>query len=140
MKRLSTRALEGALSAGGPGHAEAFEAHRGDCYRIFAVAEPSVADLDVVVRSSREVPIAADHGEAAWPVAIVQPDRPFCALEDDWYTVEVSARKGSGHFAAEVWVLRAPAAPPRPGRGPGARRAVKPRAPRRRLTRFDAAH
>ena len=117
MKRLSTRALEGTVSAGGAPLGEAFEAHRGDCFRIFAVAERSVADLDIVVRSSREAPIAADHGEGAWPVAIVQPDRPFCALEDDRYTFEVSAKKGSGRFAAEVWVLRAPAAP-RPGRGP----------------------
>jgi hypothetical protein len=117
MRRLSTRALEGRVSAGGPGLSEAFEAHRGDCFRVFAAAEPSVADLDVVVRSSREAPIAADHGEGAWPIAIVQPDRPFCALEDDRYTFEVSAKKGSGRFAAEVWVLRA-SAPPRPGRAP----------------------
>jgi hypothetical protein len=116
MKRLSKKALEGSVAAGGPAVAETFEARRGECYRIFAVAEPiqdagtGVADLDVVVRSSRGPAIAADHGEDPWP--IVQPDRPFCALEDDRYTVEVSARRGSGHFAAEVWVLhtRAPEA------------------------------
>jgi len=119
MKRLSTRALEGSVSAGRAGLTEAFEAHRGDCFRVFAVAEPSVADLDVVVRSSREAPIAADHGEGAWPIAIVQPDRPFCALEDDRYTFEVSARKGSGRFAAEVWVLRASSAR---NEGPGKER------------------
>jgi hypothetical protein len=72
------------------------------------VAEAGVADLDVVVRSSRGSAIAADHGEDPWP--IVQPDRPFCALEDDRYTFEVSAKRGSGRFAAEVWALR-PAPP-----------------------------
>lgn len=104
MKRLSREPLAGTVSAGGPSVSETFEAHRGACYRIFAVAEPGVTDLDVVVRSSRGAAIAADHGEDAWP--IVQPDRPFCALEDDRYTVEVSARRGSGRFAAEVWALR----------------------------------
>ncbi len=140
MKRLSTRALEGVVNAGAAAVSEAFDARRGECFRIFAVAEPSVADLDVVVRSSRGAPIAADHGEDAWP--IVQPDRPFCALEDDRYTFEVSARKGSGRFAAEVWVLHAPApaghAPHAAARAVAGAvaRAIKPRAPRRRrLTR-----
>jgi hypothetical protein len=104
MRRLSKSPLEGSVAAGGPAIAETFEARRGECYRIFAVAGAGVADLDVVVRSSRGPAIAADHGEDPWP--IVQPDRPFCALEDDHYTFEVSARRGSGRFAAEVWVLR----------------------------------
>jgi hypothetical protein len=106
MKRLSKRPIEGAVAAGGPGVSETFEARRGECYRVFAVAEPAVADLDVVVRSSRGAPVAADHGEDSWP--IVQPDRPFCPLADDRYTVEISARRGAGRFAAEVWALRTP--------------------------------
>ena len=48
---------------------------------MFAVAGSGVGDLDVVVKSSRGAALAADHGEDAWPV--VQPDRPFCPLEDD---------------------------------------------------------
>jgi hypothetical protein len=107
MKRLSTSPLEGSVTPGGPPVTEGFEARRGECYRVFAVAA-EVADLDVVIRSSRGTAIAADHGEDAWP--IVQPDRPFCALESDHYTVEVSAKRGSGRFAAEVWVLNSPEA------------------------------
>lgn len=109
MKRLSRQPMQGTVAPGGPAVTETFEAKRGECYRVFAVAESAgdagagVADLDVVVRSSRGAAIAADHGEDSWP--IVQPDRPFCALEDDRYTVEVSAKKGSGRFAAEVWAL-----------------------------------
>ena len=53
---------------GGPAVSESFEARRGECYRVFAVAEPGVTDLDVVVRSSRGAAIAADHGEDAWPI------------------------------------------------------------------------
>ena len=80
------------------------EAKRGECYRVFAVADATVTDLDVTVHSSRGAPVAADHGEDAWP--IVQPDRPFCPLEKDVYTLEIAAHRGHGRFAAEVWVLR----------------------------------
>ena len=106
MDRLSKKPFEGSVAEGQPPLSTTFPARRGECYRIFAVAEPAVADLDVTVRSSRGAAIAADHGEDAWP--IVQPDRPFCALEDDTFTVEISARQGSGGFAAEIWRLRAP--------------------------------
>ena len=119
MKRLSTRALQGSVSAGGTGLTEAFEARprrllprvrrRGALGRRpgrRGAIEPRRADR----RRSR-------RGRVAHP--IVQPDRPFCALEDDWYTFEVSARKGSGRFAAEVWVLRASSAR---NEGPGKER------------------
>jgi hypothetical protein len=106
MSRLSPQAIVGNVVEGQPAVSETFQARRGECYRIFAVASPTVTDLDVTVRSSRDMAIAADHGEDAWP--IVQPDRPFCALEDDALRVEISARRGQGRFAAEVWVLSAP--------------------------------
>jgi hypothetical protein len=104
MRRLSKAPFEGTAAEGAPPVTTSFEARRGECYRVFAVAEPSVGDLDVTVESSRGAPIAADHGEDAWP--IVQPDRPFCPLGDDRLAVSVAARKGHGRFAAEIWVLR----------------------------------
>jgi hypothetical protein len=109
MRRLSKKPIEGSVEEGGPSVTEMLEAKRGECYRIFAVAEPTVADLDVTVQSSRGAAIAADHSEDSWP--IVQPDRPFCPLADDRVTVEVSAHRGRGRFAAEVWVLRSPKGP-----------------------------
>ena len=97
------------MREGGPAVSETFEARRGECYPVFAAAEPAVVGLDVVVRSSRGSAVAGDHGDDAWP--IVQPDRPFCPLEDDHYTVEVTAKRGGGRFAAEVWALRSPRRP-----------------------------
>jgi hypothetical protein len=117
MHRLSRRPIEGAVAEGGPGVTEPLEARRGECYRIFAVAEPTVVDLDVTVQSSRGAAIAADHSEDSWP--IVQPDRPFCPLADDRAALEITARRGRGRFAAEVWVLRSPKAPGEPGKAPG---------------------
>jgi hypothetical protein len=104
MKRITEQAMSGSVSEGGAPTTSTLPAKLGECYRVFAVAEPSVADLDVAVQSSRGTLIAADHGEDAWP--IVQPDRPFCALEDDTLSIVVSAKKGSGRFAAEVFRLR----------------------------------
>ena len=105
MVRLSKKPIEGAVAepSAAPAPSESFAAVQGECYRIFAVAETSVGDLDVAVRSSRGVLIAADHGEDNWP--IVQPDRPFCALENDTFTVEFTSHRGWGRFAAEVWRL-----------------------------------
>lgn len=109
MRRLSRQPLEGSVAEGSPAVTEPLEARRGECYRIFAVAEPTVIDLDITVESSRGAGIAADHSEDSWP--IVQPDRPFCPLADDRVTLSITARRGRGRFAAEVWVLRSPKAP-----------------------------
>jgi hypothetical protein len=114
MHRLSRAPFEGTVAEGAPGITSTFDAKRGECYRVFAVAEATVSDLDVTVHSSRGAPVAADHGEDAWP--IVQPDRPFCPLEKDRYTLEIAAHRGHGRFAAEVWVLRT--ATPRSGARP----------------------
>jgi len=104
MHRHSKQPFEAEVAEGAPARTFDLEVKKGESYRIFAVAEPSVVDLDVVVRSSRGAQIAADHGEDAWP--IVQPDRPFCPLGDDTLTVELTARRGKGRMVAEVWSLR----------------------------------
>ncbi|MDC0682178.1 hypothetical protein [Sorangium atrum] len=104
MRRISPKPIEGQVAEGGAIVTEKLQAVRGACYRVFAVGGPGVLNLDVAVRSSRGAMIASDGTEDAWP--IVQPDRPFCPLEDDDATVEISARRGNGRFAAEVWMLK----------------------------------
>lgn len=103
MTRVDGPALEGLAVEGSPVAAGTVQAARGECLRVFAVADARVTDLDVVVRSSRGVVVGADHSEDRFP--IVQPDRPLCFLDDDEVTIEVSSR-GQGRFAAEVWRLR----------------------------------
>ena len=80
-----------------------FDANKGDCFRLFAVSEPTIPDLDVVVRSSRGTNVARDLTASTWP--IVGADGPMCAFGRDLFTIEVSARAGSGGFAAQLWVL-----------------------------------
>ncbi|WP_437683292.1 hypothetical protein [Sorangium sp. So ce131] len=104
MRRLSPKPIEGQVAEGGAIVTEKLQAVRGACYRVFAVAGPGIINLDVAVRSSRGAMIASDGSEDPWP--IVQPDRPFCPLEDDEAAVEISARRGAGRFAAEVWILK----------------------------------
>jgi hypothetical protein len=106
MWRLSTQPIEGHVAEGQPGVLETLKAVRGECYRLFAVGGPGVLNLDITLRSSRSSTIATDGSEDAWP--ILQPDRPFCPLENDTITVEISARRGEGRFVAEIWVLRTP--------------------------------
>jgi hypothetical protein len=100
--------LVGPLGEGEPPLTMTVDVVQGDCVRVFAVGESPDMDVHVVVKSGREKPVASDHSEDHFP--IVHPDRPFCALSDDTFTVELSARKGRGETAAEVWVLPAPKA------------------------------
>lgn len=105
MERVGKTPFEADVAEGDAPATFAVRAALGECFRVFAVGGPGVRDLDVVVRSSRGAPVAADHGDDRWPV--VQPDRPFCMLEDDTLSIEIGARAGRGHAAAEVWRLSA---------------------------------
>lgn len=106
MRRASRQAIVGLVGEHEPAVTSTFEAKRGACYRVLAAADPQVADLDVTIRSSRDVGVAGDHGKGR--LAIVQPDRPFCTFSDETFTVEIAARRGSGRFAAEVWAIGEP--------------------------------
>jgi hypothetical protein len=117
MRRVSDP-IQGAIEAGKTVHTSTFDVLSGECYRVFATAEATVTDLDVDVVTRHGARVASDHGEDGW--SIVQPDRPFCPLSDDTYTLEVKARLGRGRFAAEIWRLRTP-----PARG-GRQAAPKP--------------
>lgn len=101
MRPVFEAPLEGAVAEGTPPTTFAIALQNGRCYRLFGAASSGVTDLDVEVRSSRDVLLASDHTEGR--IAVVQPDRPFCALEDAQATVVVSARGGHGAFALFVW-------------------------------------
>ena len=93
---LSSEATENAVE-------HPFEARAGECFRIFAVAEASAADLAVEVRDPKGLPVASDHNNDRWP--IVNPDGPFCLLDAGKYVVRVHARQGKGKFALQIWKL-----------------------------------
>jgi hypothetical protein len=80
-----------------------FVVRAGECFRIFAVAEPTVADLAIEVRDPRGLPVASDHNSDRFP--IVNPDGPFCLFEAGTYSLRVHARKGRGKYALQLWRL-----------------------------------
>ena len=101
MKRV--RAEEGGELVQGGRRAHLFHASAGRCYRIFAVAEPSVGDLDLEVYAPDGRRVAFETGDDRWP--IVEPDRPFCAFDDGQHRLAVHAQRGTGRYAFEIWSL-----------------------------------
>jgi hypothetical protein len=81
-----------------------WEANAGDCFRIFAVGEPSVEDLDVEVLDPGGHRLARDSSDDRWP--IVKPDGPFCTVADGTHRARVRIERGLGRHALEVWRLR----------------------------------
>jgi hypothetical protein len=102
--RKVTDGREAEVTDAGAGREHRWRAQAGDCYRIFAVGEPSVQDLDVEVFDPRGARIAWDAGDDRWP--IVKPDGPFCVFEDGEYRAVVRAQRGAGRYAVEIWRLR----------------------------------
>lgn len=108
MQRLLEAPLEGALKAGSPPVTFDLAMTQGNCYRLFAVGSPGIDDLSVEVKSARGTVLASDHRTDR--IAIVQPDRPFCALRNESATVEVAALSGAGAFALDLAAFSARAA------------------------------
>lgn len=79
------------FTAGGP----------GKCYRVLAVAEAGVRDLDVHVTGPDGASLAADG--VTEPSVMVPPTGPLCLDKAGIYTVEVSVFRGSGKYAVQVW-------------------------------------
>jgi hypothetical protein len=95
--------IEGSVAEGGKPAEHRFRVRRGGCYRVFAVAEPFVRDLDVEVLTVGGRRVAQDTGEDRWP--IVEPDRPFCAFEAGEYRAVVRAQRGTGRYALAIHEL-----------------------------------
>ncbi len=97
--------VEGALTPEQPVRFDLAMA-RGRCYRVIAVSDPNVTELEVRVLSQRGTVLASDHEQGR--SAVVQPDRPFCTDAEEPATIEVASRQGSGAFALEVLSMAAP--------------------------------
>jgi hypothetical protein len=78
-----------------------WEAKRGDCFRLFAVASAPVDDLEVEIVQS-----PAEHGSLTnqnrrW--VVVAEDRPFCAARAGTFVARLTTHGGRGAFAASVF-------------------------------------
>ncbi len=104
MKKLADPPEATVDGDGGTGRQHAWTAEAGDCYRIFAVADPSVEDLDVEVFAPGGQRVAFDTGDDRWP--LVNPDGPFCVFDAGEYRAVVKAPRSGGTYAIQIWRLR----------------------------------
>jgi hypothetical protein len=78
----------------------AFRARAGRCYRVLAVGDSNVIDLDVAVIAPDGRLAAADVSHDRWP--IVPPRGPLCVGVEGVYAIEAAVVRGSGRYALQV--------------------------------------
>jgi hypothetical protein len=71
------------------------------CYRIFGLAEPSVADFDIAVMDSNAKAAGEDLTDTN--DAIVLEDGSICFTQDDAANVNTAVATGKGKWAVEIW-------------------------------------
>ena len=71
------------------------------CFRIFAAADRTIYDLDLLLRTPDGEPITGDITHDTWPV--LPPQGPACFEEPGLYVLEVSVFSGAGRYALQVW-------------------------------------
>lgn len=73
----------------------------GKCYRVYAVGDSGVKDLDLLLRGASGDAFVADVSHDSWPV--LPPREPICLSEAGVYLLEVSVSRGEGRYALQVW-------------------------------------
>ncbi len=99
--RRDSDAIEGALAAGGAVVEIPLRMQPRRCYRIVAAAEPTISDLDVELRSEREVVLASDDDDASF--AVVYRRGAVCSERAGEASLVFRSGNGKGRFAAEIW-------------------------------------
>jgi hypothetical protein len=101
---IKVKRFEGDVRADAGPSAHRFAARAGECFRVFAVADPAVEDLDLELFDARGRRVAFDDGDDRWP--IVEPDGPWCSFDATELSMRVTASHGGGRYAIELWKLR----------------------------------
>jgi len=78
-----------------------FTAERGRCFRIYAVGDGDIADLDVQLVAPDGRVLASDQTHRGQAVA--PPSAAACVPATGTYTVEVSTARGEGRYLMQVW-------------------------------------
>lgn len=78
-----------------------WDADRGDCFRLFAVGEATIDDLEVEVERPNGDGVLLENQSRPW--VVVSEDRPFCTERDGEFVARVSTHGGSGVYALSVW-------------------------------------
>jgi len=71
------------------------------CYRVYAVADSSIHDIDIVILRNGAIMGTDDQTQ---PVAIVQGSSPFCPPDDATYSFDVKIDgDGQGAYTFGIW-------------------------------------
>lgn len=71
------------------------------CYRVFAVADQTIHDIDIVILKNGAIMGTDDQTQ---PVAIVQGSGPFCPPDDATYSFDVKIDgTGQGAYTFGIW-------------------------------------
>lgn len=75
--------------------------NKGTCYRLFAVGDSSIHDIDVVILRNGSI---LGNGSMTQPVEIIQGSSPFCPTDDGNYTFDVKVHgEGKGAYTFGIW-------------------------------------
>ncbi len=75
---------------------------KGSCYRLFAVGDQTIHDIDVVILRNGAI---LGSGAMTQPVEIIQGSAPFCPEDDGNYSFDVKVKgDGKGAYTFGVWV------------------------------------
>jgi len=100
--RAVTKVKLGTQSSEDPVDRFAFQVPAPDkCYRVYAVGDSSIKDLDLLLRGPKGTSMIADITHDSWPV--LPPREPVCFSEPGLYMLEVSVYRGAGRYALQVW-------------------------------------
>jgi hypothetical protein len=79
----------------------AFTAEQGHCYRVYAVGDADIIDIDVQLLGPDGRVLATDATRVGH--AVVPSSGVLCAQAAGTHTVEVSVARGGGRYAMQVW-------------------------------------
>ena len=71
------------------------------CYRVYAMGDRNVQDLDLLLRGPDGQDVVADVTHDSFPV--LPPHGPICFDAPGLYLLEVSVFRGGGKYALQVW-------------------------------------
>ena len=100
MKQIGAT-MKGTQSEASPHQEFKLKGEAKHCYRVYAESEPTIKDLDILLKDSNGDVAAEDSTDDTNPVLI--EDGAFCFTETDNAVVIVSVGQGKGNFAVQFW-------------------------------------
>jgi len=92
---------KGTQSDHNPPQTVKFEGKAGKCYRVYAMADAGIKDLDLLLKDSTGAIAAEDSTDDSSPVLL--EDGAFCFNENDNATLVLSVGEGKGNWALQIW-------------------------------------